>query len=400
MLSAGWALSVCVFVMKRNHFPEAEGLRAYMALWVAVGHALQFAGFTPTNAPLRILMNGDAAVSVFIMLSGFVITNLLMTKQEPYPAYIARRFLRLMPAFLVTCVIGYFLAGWLFEYTANVPWRAEPYTLDMTRNRWTRLVEVRDNLLPHVAAHLTLLHGAIPQNLLPAADRTFIAPGWSISLEWQFYLLAPLILWSVRRPWALAVVAAAALVAFKLFERGALGVFETHSIIAGASGMFAVGIGSRLLLDRLHGLRFDGVGWAAAVSAVLVMYSSQALPLVIWTVFITYLGAQRTGVDAKVVNWVLANPVSRWLGNISYSLYLTHVLSMVALGYAALRLAPDLSKPMALAVQMAAILISIPISWAMYRLVELPGNALGRKLAKALGGKGRPAPAAEGGIEG
>ena len=50
---------------------------------------------------LRILMHGDYAVDVFILLSGFVIHKLWHDAREPYRIFIARRFLHLWPAYAV-----------------------------------------------------------------------------------------------------------------------------------------------------------------------------------------------------------------------------------------------------------------------------------------------------------
>ncbi len=95
---------------KSPYFTEIVGLRIYLAAWVAIGHALQLAGFLKaTNPLLRILLSGHDAVILFMIVSGFVITNLLVAKQEPYLPYITRRFFRLFPAYVLACVAGYLL---------------------------------------------------------------------------------------------------------------------------------------------------------------------------------------------------------------------------------------------------------------------------------------------------
>ena len=45
----------------------------------------------------------------------------------------------------------------------------------------------------HFAAHVLLLQGLIPQSLLPYAYITLLGPAWSLSTEWQFYLLIGLL---------------------------------------------------------------------------------------------------------------------------------------------------------------------------------------------------------------
>ena len=44
---------------------------------------------------------GKAAVEGFIVLSGYVITQLILTKRESYRTFITRRFMRLFPVFFV-----------------------------------------------------------------------------------------------------------------------------------------------------------------------------------------------------------------------------------------------------------------------------------------------------------
>ena len=45
----------------------------------------------------------------------------------------------------------------------------------------------------HLLAHILLLQGVLPQGLLPYAYVTLLGPAWSLSTEWQFYLLIGLI---------------------------------------------------------------------------------------------------------------------------------------------------------------------------------------------------------------
>lgn len=69
-----------------------------MAYWVVVGHGLHLAGRShKSEAPLflsyilKIMTRGSTAVNVFIIVSGFVIVHLLISKREAYIPYIKRR---------------------------------------------------------------------------------------------------------------------------------------------------------------------------------------------------------------------------------------------------------------------------------------------------------------------
>jgi len=45
----------------------------------------------------------------------------------------------------------------------------------------------------HTFWHLTLLNGLLPKSFLPDATGTLLTPAWSITLEWQYYLIAPIL---------------------------------------------------------------------------------------------------------------------------------------------------------------------------------------------------------------
>ena len=58
-----------------------------------------------------------------------------------------------------------------------------------------------------------MLHGALPVHWLPESSGSLLNPAWSISTEWQFYLVIPLFFWLVRRSpvagWGVLMLAAA-----------------------------------------------------------------------------------------------------------------------------------------------------------------------------------------------
>ena len=90
------------------HLFELEVVRGLMSWWVVVGHVLAFAGFQENNVPsvTAVVMHGAYAVNVFMMMSGFVIANLLADKNESYNVFLARRFLRIYPVFLVALAVA------------------------------------------------------------------------------------------------------------------------------------------------------------------------------------------------------------------------------------------------------------------------------------------------------
>ncbi|HVW56830.1 MAG TPA: acyltransferase [Rhizobiaceae bacterium] len=370
-------------------FNEIVGLRAWLALWVAVGHGLELSGFLRrTNPVLKFLLDGHAAVVVFMIVSGFVITNLILTKQEGYPQYITRRFFRLFPAYFVCCVFGFLLAAPWLTVVRDVPWQDAAGWADYSRSIFELNDEVKNNFLPHLLLHLTMLHGLVPVEILNRSAMTFVPAAWSISLEWQFYLIAPLVIGSLGRAWRLFAVVATAFVILFLYKHGTLGTYQIAASIAGATPYFAFGIASRLAFEPLSRLKVSPV--LAAAVGVFIAYSllSEPLQIVVWVAFFSFLLWHRQAPFlGPVFRLLTTSKPLLLLGEASYSLYLVHRLVQVALAWASLDLVTMTPWTM-LAIQMVAIVVAIPLSLVLYTYVERPGIRIGSMLAKALpGGK-------------
>jgi peptidoglycan/LPS O-acetylase OafA/YrhL len=119
---------------------------------------------------------GVWSVIGFVTLSGYVITQALLRRKEPYRAFITRRFCRLFPAFALCLTLALIVRAYCVGQISSEAGREA----SETEFYWV-----------HLGAHLSLLHGLIPDTLLPATSMAFLPPAWSVSLEWQLYLVAP-----------------------------------------------------------------------------------------------------------------------------------------------------------------------------------------------------------------
>lgn len=313
--------------MEASHsFKSLDGLRGYMAWCVVFSHALSF---TNTRVPLPLinrLLDGSKAVNVFIILSGFVITHLLITKAEPFRVYIIRRAFRLFPVYLICLLVAGIAVNSQIEFH-NLPWV----------ERSTIYVSGFDALLanpwPYILLHLTLLHGAIPDNILNFSSWAILGPAWSLSLEWQFYLLAPLVVGILRRGLFNALACGTVLVGLSyLVAVGYFGYWRYPSMIFCSIGFFLVGIFSRLWISRvLLASEYSVLILCCALALLVRQFSWEILVwgLLLWSIQIEnkirVVGAEKVNGLKTFFHLILSNKIASFLGKISYSIYLIHI---------------------------------------------------------------------------
>ncbi len=172
-----------------THIPGLDGIRAFAVLAV-----LGFHGGVPGFA------GGNIGVDVFFVLSGFLITSLLIGEWEKsgtisFRAFYERRARRLLPALIV-------FLGLIVVYAAYV---AEPDTLSTLRGDAFSTMAYVANWRFIFSDQSYFVHFGPPSPLLHT---------WSLAVEEQFYLVWPaLALWSLRRWGRRGVGVAAALIA-------------------------------------------------------------------------------------------------------------------------------------------------------------------------------------------
>lgn len=369
-----------------TYVKELEGLRGIMAVWVVIGHWATTADIPRVISQTK-LYNGTA-VDVFVILSGFAIASLMMKREEPYRLYLARRFFRIFPVYLLFLLLSAAVAPLALDI-----WQGAPVNGYMREPRIEFAQHSLANFWPHLMAHLTGLHGVVPRDLLQHSDYALLGQAWSISLEWQFYLVAPFLFGvlydlSARRALiALGVIAALVLLGRQTaMPAGYLGG-HMHLAKFYLGGLTAVA----LLNPRFAPLAWSRYGqFAAAAVALIALLRMQNgsiyIGVFIWAaIMFVVIGARRQSDPvSRSVSKMLNSRACQYLGQISYSVYLSHMLAIL-LGVAVLS-AWGLNGGWVSAVLL--LLITLPVTYILSinanRLVEKPFHDYGR-------GLGRPA---------
>jgi peptidoglycan/LPS O-acetylase OafA/YrhL len=358
-----------------------EGLRGWLAWWVVLGHVMQLTGvpFWMPAGLAGLLSQGGQAVNVFIVVSGFVITHLLLSRQEPYAPYLIRRFMRIAPVYF-----GCLALAWLNVDAMRLTFVDLPYAQfrDFDALRYQSLSEAPSL---HLLAHATLLHGLLPDNAWPLfLSTTILGPAWSLSLEWQFYLVAPLLVGCVRTRSA-RLVAVVAMTAAGLLSHWWLPGYELPSLLLVSLHWFALGIGTRLAMAYITPGRWSALAvWLPLLAVGLLLRSKEALIWSLWVVFALHeTGLVRAGPAWQRLARALAtNRLVLLAGRCSYATYLVHmplIAIVVSLWHTHLGIA---SRADMQAAVLTALLLVALLSPLMYRWIEKPGIRWGAALAR------------------
>jgi peptidoglycan/LPS O-acetylase OafA/YrhL len=215
-----------------TRFPAIEGARGWLAWAVVLAHCVQAADLQSHSGILYKVYNGaNVSVWIFIIISGFVISHMIIEKNEKYVPYITRRFMRIFPLFAVSCFVGAFTFQLYPQTLSMVGWQ----TIGSATSFRDMVASQLDHPWLHALAHLTMLHGTINDALLPYSEYAFSPPAWSLSLEWQFYLVAPMVIAIAARPKAAILLTWLCSLGAYLFFRGTFGLYHSPSFLPGAA---------------------------------------------------------------------------------------------------------------------------------------------------------------------
>ncbi len=334
-------------VQKLRYIPQLDGLRAVAISLVLVHHV--FTTWFWTAAPRALLSVADygvVGVDIFFVLSGYLITTILLRSGGGLPAlrhFYFKRILRIWPIYYLllalVCAISW--------------WTRTPYP-------WARCVVFAQNFLASWPA------------------RADFNQTWSLCVEEHFYLIWPLLVLFLPRR-ALPAIAAAVVIASPLLRLWGLhsGMDLKQLYSYTPYRLDGIAAGSLLALLGLSSKTVRRIGWLTFLSC---------LPAALWitvrlgffepvrvmfadTLFaLGFLGLLCLTLESRPIARILSIRPLRYIGRISYGLYMIHPFVFGFVGRHAGGLA-GIALGSALSVAVAA------LSW---KYLEYPILQLGR----------------------
>jgi peptidoglycan/LPS O-acetylase OafA/YrhL len=368
--------------MEKQEIQSLTPLRGIAAIWVICFHyVVVYFGFHPEKYSW-VLNKGYLAVDMFFMLSGFVLSHVYwrtftsdqVEVARNYWSFIGARIARLYPLHLFN--LGQFVVATLsfslYEYSS---------------------VGKFDSIPVYGARSLTaLLANAAMLQGLKARELAWNFPAWSISVEFLAYFLFPLVLPFIAqangaRKWLLASVAGSALCVFAYLGGGDFNQWDGPITLLRCLPEFIFGA---LLYAGFQQLRSPA--WfksdytiASIILAVLVFLHFDVPDLVIVMAFpaVILSAVSNAGRVTPILN---AAPLV-WLGNISYSLYLTHgfvqFLTTKLLVSTGVQRATELSYTSSVWLLLAMLGATLLMATVTYREIEIVGRSRLRRLLQA-----------------
>jgi peptidoglycan/LPS O-acetylase OafA/YrhL len=319
-------------MLKKVYFPGLNGIRAIAAMIVIFFHIDQFSYYfqLPSIGFYRTGMAGYG-VTLFFVLSGYLITNLLLLEKQEFNRidlrkFYLRRIFRIWPIYYLIIIASIFIIIFVPDIIKVGP-----------ENLLTTLL-LYSLLLSNIGFGLGL-------------GFTTISPLWSIGVEEQFYLFWPVIINKsskvLRSLFLILFIYLTFKFVFRIFENG---IIYNIISLSSFSCMAIGGIGAYLVNSKSKYLSFvfNPISQIMAWSLFLVSIAFKPLHFfsfidkeinsLIYIVLIVNVSANKK----TIIN--LENKVFDFVGKISYGIYIYHMVILVllsnVLNYFRLKLTP------------------------------------------------------------
>ncbi len=366
--------------MARHRLDFLDALRGLAAVYVLVYHMIYISepDLKVPHWAAMVALNGGMGVTLFFVVSAFSLyytMPLRLAEPKPWVSFYIHRFFRIAPLFYL----------------------------------WIALTMLRDAQAFNVvhSAKEVAISAAFLFNLLPQGQEGFVWAGWTIGIEMVFYAMFPLFyLFARNRARALTLVlmlvvawfAVKGLMLYFTTDAKTIDMFSKWNFLRHFP-IFACGAVAYYVFMHDHG-SFESAmelpkpsvdGGLLMLALALFLYVALLngwLPnifgdfyywqAVLFTLLL--LGLARAPLR------LLVNTITRYLGRISYSLYLCHPTLVFLLGPVYVRIygyfpTATLAFLMCVAVTLA---VCIVVSELTYRLVEEPGIQLGKRMNRAV----------------
>lgn len=368
--------------MQTRSYPGLDSLRALAALGVVTTHVAFYSGAYSESLLGTALARLDIGVAIFFVLSGFllgrpyILSALGRGRHDPAGRYLWKRALRILPVYWITIIVT-MLA---FRENRELPgWR------------WVSNLSLTD----------VFLSGQLPRGL---------SQMWSLSIEAAFYLALPVLVWlstrlargrwTVRRLYvAIGAMCGLSVLWVALADSLLKPLFEltawwlpSYLLWFGLGMMLAVASAtvsakeSRVSAALTSAAKSPGTCWLMA-GALFIMASTplagptslavtsreqQIAKLVLYALIATLIVLPSAlGSGTGRYHSILANPVLRHLGHVSYCLFCCHQMILLLIAEHGDFTLFGGKGPLLMALTLA---VSLPVAEALHWFVERPAQ--------------------------
>ncbi len=329
-------------------------------------------GFLLKFTPLHLLVAGPSCVALFFVLSGYVLSiSMAASKSFHYGRFFIRRVCRIYLPFAAA------ILGAAVAYVLVSPGPVENASAWLTSDQWSAIPDAR-----LILGHLLMLGTMDFQSLDP--------PMWSLVIEMRISIIFPALYFVMIRWPRIGLVASVVIYTAASIFMQVIGESVPISLIGSVAftfeflPFFVLGILMFIVRDWIATLYatsppnlrrsallvgvmllgFPSIGPQTTISAVLKA---------IWLIAVS-LGSIATiilALHSHVAGRVLRQTWAQWLGKVSYSLYLTHMLVLFTAIHS---LDNDMPLPAILGLAFPTCLL---VAGIVHRLIELPAMRLG-----------------------
>ena len=291
--------------MKKNNMYYISGLgaiRGISACLIVYFHVWAICGFAGISAIIDGgIGNLDSLVRMFFMLSGFALLcgyeKTIFANEKSIINFYIKRFFKIAPIFYVALIlqilIGYFLNGEKYSITS-------------------------------IILSISLMFGLLPTN-----QELIVWASWAVGIEWIFYLLFPMFVVVVKNKWALVIATISSFIITYNYK-GIIGdaISNSHINVLIYLSYFFIGAVLYQCIPRIKAIRkynswrfIQVIYIACSISLGVLLARQFERNIGMLVAFSLIIAGSIYGYTS-----VIDNKFTDWLGKISYSIYLLHMI--------------------------------------------------------------------------